>query len=535
MPLERAHPRTCRKPTRALSSWGVARGGNASDPITLPVVHEVARDEPLEAGRYGDALRRSWGLVALIVIPLTLIVFFVSLSLPKTYRATSQLAFNTTADPLANTDAASVQRRLATIQVLATSRNLLARAARRLPGETADTLKDKVRSTVDQNANIINITATDNTAPGAARIANTVASVFLAKQRTDTLQRRDRERTLLLQRIQQLRGTRGAKIQIQFLRTQLAQLIASAASAQPELELAESAETPSHPASPHPFRNAIFGFFAAVFLAALAVLVRAQLVPRLSGSRELSRVLDLPVLAEVPHTRRRGLERRPKTLSGAEYESYQTLHAALRTQLPPTQQQIVLVTSALHGEGKTEVTAGLGLALSQAGLRTWLVSADMRWPRLHELFDVAQEPGFAEVLTGARAFEDGTAPEVVTGDPALRHAADRGRGGLHVLASGQKPRDPAKLLASDALDGFFDQIKRSDYDYVLLDGPPLVGLVDSQVLAQRVDGVLLVCRTSRLTPENAADLRDLLRRLQVRPLGIVVVGTRATPSIYLQP
>src|SRR5204862_6143734 len=98
-------PRTCRGPTAALSSWGVARGGNATDPITLPVVHEVARDEPLETGRYGDALRRSWGLIALIVVPLTLIVFLVSFSLPKTYRATSRLVFNTTSDPLAPTDA----------------------------------------------------------------------------------------------------------------------------------------------------------------------------------------------------------------------------------------------------------------------------------------------------------------------------------------------------------------------------------------------------------------------------------------------
>jgi capsular exopolysaccharide synthesis family protein len=512
----------------------MARARNAPEPLELPVVHELPPDEPLETGRYLDALGRSWGLIALIVIPLTLIVFVVSLSLPKTYRATSRLVLDTTADPLAASDAASIQRRLATIQVLVTSRDVLAQAARRLPGETADTLKDKVRSTVDSTANIINIAATDNTARGAARIANAVATVFLAEQKTIEQQRRARERASLLQAIDRLRGTPGAKTQIAIIRNQLAQLSVSAASTRPELQLAESAEAPSSPASPHPFRNAIFGFFAALFIAALAVLIRAQLVPRLSGARELSRLLELPVLAEVPHTRRRGLERRPKTLSGAEYEAYQTLHAALRTQLPATQQQIVLVTSALHGEGKTEVTAGLGLALSQAGLRTWLVSADMRWPRLHELFDVAQEPGFAEVLAGARTFTDGAASEIVTADHTLRYSTDLGAGGLHVLASGHKPRDPAKLLASDALDGFFDQIKRSDYDYVLLDGPPLVGLVDSQVLAQRADGVLLVCRPDRLTPENVADLRDLLRRLQVRPLGIVVVGSRATPSVYLQ-
>jgi Mrp family chromosome partitioning ATPase len=103
-----------------------------------------------------------------------------------------------------------------------------------------------------------------------------------------------------------------------------------------------------------------------------------------------------------------------------------------------------------------------------------------------------------------------------------------------VLASGSKPRDPAKLLASDALDTFFDQIKRSEYDYVLLDGPPLVGLVDSQVLAQRVDGVLLVARPAKLKPANVIDTRDLLARLRVKPLGVVVVGSQVTPSQYIR-
>jgi protein-tyrosine kinase len=104
---------------------------------------------------------------------------------------------------------------------------------------------------------------------------------------------------------------------------------------------------------------------------------------------------------------------------------------------------------------------------------------------------------------------------------------------LHVLASGRTPPDPAQLLASDALDGFFEEIKESEYDYVLLDGPPLLGLVDSQVLAQRVDGVLIVCRPDRHTPETALALRELLDRLEVEPLGVVTVGTRASTHSYL--
>ena len=233
---------------------------------------------------------------------------------------------------------------------------------------------------------------------------------------------------------------------------------------------------------------------------------------------------NFPVRAEVPYVRR-GLGHRPQTLSSAEYEAYQTLQAAVRRKLPPTSQRTVLVTSALHGEGKTEVTAALGLVLSQAQQRTWLVSADMRWPKLHELFDVEQTPGLSEVLAGAR---NGGSEGIFQ-----LSAARTGSGRLHVLASGRTPPDPAQLLAGDALDGFFDEVRQSEYDYVLLDGPPLLGLMDSQVLAQRVDGVLLVCRPDRLTPETALATRELLDRLEVQPLGLVTVGARGLSHSYL--
>jgi capsular polysaccharide biosynthesis protein len=407
--------------TRPSSQVYRANGGEVA---LRPPVQDVPPDESLEARRYVDAFRRSWLLILLIVVPLTVIVFAVSLALPKTYQSSAKLVLDTTANPLEASDPVSVQRRLATIQVLLTTRDVLARVARSLPGETAASLQGKVSSSVDTNANVITVAATDRKARRAARIANAVAAIFLADQRLLQRQELARERTSLLQALDKLRSNPGARAQRRVIQNQLAQLNVSAASSRPELSLAEAAQPSSRPASPHPVRNAFFGLFAALFLAALVVLGRTQLAPRLSGSREVSRLLDVPVLAEVPQRRRARLGRGPRMLNGAEYEAYQTLHAALKMQLPPTQQRIVLVTSALHGEGKTEVTAGLGLALSQAGLGTWLISADMRWPRLHELFDVDQAPGLAEILAGARIYRDGV-PDLMTTDHTLEYRAIR--------------------------------------------------------------------------------------------------------------
>ncbi len=483
-------------------------------------------DQPVETGRFVDALRRSWVVVAAIVVSLTAVVLVASALLPKSYRATAKIVLANTTDPLQSSDVASTERRLATINALLTTRETLRRAARRLPGETAATLDGKVTSAVDPTADIINVVATAGTPAKASRTANAVARTFLTEQRRVEQIRLARARATLNAALNELEGKTGAQAEVQrgAIRERLTDLNVSAASSGSELTLAEAAQPPKAPYAPRPLRNAVFAFFAASFIAALIVLARAQLKPRVSGSRELSHLLELPVLTEVPYVRR-GIGHQPHTVSAAEYEAYQTLQASLRRQLPATGQRVILVTSALHGEGKTEVTAALGLVLSQAGQRTWLVSADMRTPRLHELFDVAQTPGLAEVLNGAR---NGDASGIFE-----LSAARTGSGKLHVLASGRPPSDPAQLLASDALDGFFEEIRESDYDYVLLDGPPLLGLVDSQVLAQRADGVLLVCRPDQLTPETALATRELLDRLEVDALGLVIVGARGSTHFYL--
>lgn len=493
---------------------------------------DLPPDEPVEVGRYLDAFKRSRWLIAGIVVAVTVAVFVISLLLPKTYQATSKLVLNPNPAATTSTDAQSTQRDLATVKAMLTYQPLLAAVAKSVNAETVDSLRNKVSASVDQNANVINITASDDTARGAAAIANGVAATFLAREHRAQQQKLRRARRVLENELSALQAsvtpTNQAQIgsQIASVQQQLTDLALNADNTS-ALELGERAEPPTAASSPKPVRNAIFGLFASLFIAALVVLARAQLRPRVSGSRELSRLFDLPVMVEVPFVRRR-FGHSPNTLSAVEYEAYQTLQASLRMQLPPDRQRTVLVTSALHGEGKTEVTAALGLVLAQAGQRTWLVSADMRWPRLHELFDVAQTPGLAEVLASGSQRES-----AVTVGASSKGPSENG-GRLHVLASGHRPPDPAQLLAGGALDGFFDDIKESEYDYVLLDGPPLLGLVDSQVLAQRVDGVIVVCRPDRLTSENAVDMRELLQRLRAPALGLVVIGGRSSPISYLE-
>ena len=127
--------------------------------------------------------------MALIVVPLTATVLVLSLVLPKTYSATSSLVLEDRDSTARRSDAETSTQRLATIQRLLTSRDVLEQAAAKLPGETADTLEEKVTASVDDVASIVEVKAKDGDAAGAAANANGVAAAFLARRRAAERQR----------------------------------------------------------------------------------------------------------------------------------------------------------------------------------------------------------------------------------------------------------------------------------------------------------------------------------------------------------
>ena len=129
--------------------------------------------------------------------------------------------------------------------------------------------------------------STDESARGAARIANAVATTFVNGRRRIELRRLDRARGALLRALAPLEGRRGeqAAAERATIRERLTDLNVSAAGTGAELGVAEAARPPVAAYAPRPVRNAVFGFFGAIFIAVLAVLARAQLKPMVSGSR----------------------------------------------------------------------------------------------------------------------------------------------------------------------------------------------------------------------------------------------------------
>ena len=165
------------------------------------------------------------------------------------------------------------------------------------------------------------------------------------------------------------------------------------------------------------------------------------------------------------------------------------------------------------------MTAGLGRALAQAGETTLVVDADLRRPTLEQLFGMEPAPGLAEILAAARNGDADAAGGMITEPPASA-SGRRAAGSLAVLGAGNASGGP---LSAEALEIFFDELSRSAFTYVVIQGPPMLSPADSRLWIQRVDGVIVVSRPDRLAPGDVLKARERLERVGGHVLGHVVV------------
>ena len=194
--------------------------------------------------------------------------------------------------------------------------------------------------------------------------------------------------------------------------------------------------------------------------------------------------------------------------------------------------QVILVTSAVEGEGKTTTAANLALAFARAGHSTVLLELDMWRPALHRMFGFKSRVGLADLLLG-RATLDEVMVRADTGaavaDAAARNGGDPGIGRLHVLPAGVSPSHPSDLIALPALTDVLASL-RVRVDVVILDAPPLVQGGDGIALAAKADGVLIVTRLAGVRREGLQELRRRLQDIPVPALGVAVTDAERDDS-----
>ena len=157
-------------------------------------------------------------------------------------------------------------------------------------------------------------------------------------------------------------------------------------------------------------------------------------------------------------------------------EAYRTLRANLLYGVVDDPPKVIVITSPGRGEGKSITCANLGVVLAQVGKSVLVVDCDLRKPTLHSVFGLGNELGLITALVKERSLQD-------TWDQPME--------GLKVLTAGPTPPNPAEVLSTQRFAELMQQL-REEFDYVLLDGPPLGHVADSAILSVHADGSLLV-------------------------------------------
>jgi capsular exopolysaccharide synthesis family protein len=283
-----------------------------------------------------------------------------------------------------------------------------------------------------------------------------------------------------------------------------------------KLYVIDPAAYPIKPSSPNPFLLIALSLVAGLIGGVGLAFLFESLDTRLYTDWEIQSLTDLPVIGDIPDDKRRGSERLILD-SLLQAESFRRLRTNLFA--PATNQNLktFLVTSSVRHDGRSTVTANLGVAMGQAKRKVIVVDADLRKPNIHELFDLENDCGLSDVLSGKVDLEK-----------AIKQTAYPL---VSVLTSGPQPWDP-ELLGTAEMNAVLENLKEK-FDIVLLDSPSSVSVTDPAVLAPKVDAVLLVVRHGWVRREALQYTMRNLRGVGANVLGIITNRTEMGTSSRL--
>lgn len=272
--------------------------------------------------------------------------------------------------------------------------------------------------------------------------------------------------------------------------------------------------------APVAFNYGVLGFIGG-FVVGMALAYLADFTDRSFRSPdEIQRRLGLPVVGHIPHlfsveASNAADHRQASALLVAHHaprspqsEAFRGVRTSLYFSTRGTGHQLVQITSPGMGDGKSTIAANLAASIAQSGKKTVLVEADFRRPSIHKLFpSVDREVGLASVIIGDVRLEDAIQPSIVPN--------------LWLLPCGPRPMNPAELLTSPRFQELLNEI-RSQFDFVLVDTPPVLMVSDPCAVAPRVDGVLLVIRQIKNNRPAAERSIEVLASLGANILGVLV-------------
>ena len=286
----------------------------------------------------------------------------------------------------------------------------------------------------------------------------------------------------------------------------------------------DPAVVPERPLGPRTRINLIVGFMGGLVLGVFVTFVLGFLDVRIRTPDDLKRHGFTPLssisamateIKRIKQEQKSGINHSPLDVHlvvfhrpmGTIAEAYRHLRTNVLSHHEDDPPRCIIVTSAISGEGKTTTACNLAISISQTGRKVLLVNADLRRPKLHQLFALKHEKGLAGFLTGSATIDEVRQREVLEN--------------LDIVASGETPHSPSELLGSNKMKEFIQSMKK-EYDIVLIDAPPLLVVTDAAVLLREAEGVLIVASAGTTRVNALMSASELVLNQGAKTLGVVL-------------
>ena len=227
---------------------------------------------------------------------------------------------------------------------------------------------------------------------------------------------------------------------------------------------------------------------------------------------DVERALGIPVMGLIPESKELGskvnvVQLLTEDTRSSLAEAYRSVRTALQFSTAHGAPKLMGVTSTNMGEGKSTSSLSIAIQFAQSGQRVLLIDADLRNPSLHRVLGADNSHGLTNYLTGNMQPAEVTLNTTVTN--------------LFAITTGPLPPNPAELLAGKNMQALLE-LAAGRFDHIIIDSPPILGLADALVIANLVEGMLLVVESGKTRRSAAQDSLKRLVAVRARPLGCLL-------------
>jgi len=254
-------------------------------------------------------------------------------------------------------------------------------------------------------------------------------------------------------------------------------------------------------------QNLMMALVLGLFLPALGIVLVDYLNNKIIDKKDLERRTSIPVIGYISHNSLKSeipvAENPGSTLS----ESFRSVRTSLKYFLKDRTCPVISVSSTITGEGKTFVSINLAAIIAMSGKRVLLAGLDLRKPRIHRIFGAENEKGISSYLIGEEKYED------IVLKTEFKN--------LFYTPAGPVPPNPAELIDSEAMAGFIARA-REEFDFIILDTPPVAIVTDALLLSPFSDFYLFVVRQRYTSRNTLALIEELRAGGNLKSIGIVM-------------